>query len=216
MPAKNLAGFFCCLSFFFLTFAVGTITTKPFRAMTRHQLTVLCFTALVMLAGCKEKKQPIDIIAEKVEAPKPSGPQRMQPYHDQRDVQWLGKTYHVEISREPDDSLAKVSDETGQQFVDNRISLTVRRADGSVAISKTFLKRTFESYIDQEYKRAGILEGFVFDEVDGNYLEFAASVSLPQTDEYIPLEVKIDNYGNLTIKRDSEMDTNGDNEEEDL
>lgn len=183
--------------------------------MTKQQLTITCLTALVMLAGCKEKKQPVDIIAEKVEAPQPSGPVRMQPYQDQRDVQWLGKAYKMEISRIADDSLALVSDESGQQFVDNRITLVVRRSDGSVAISKTFLKRTFDAYLDQNYKRGGILEGFVFDEVDGNYLEFAASVCLPQTDEYIPLEVKIDNYGNMSIKRDSEMDTNGGNDDED-
>ena len=177
--------------------------------MTKHQLTVLCLTALVMLTGCKEKKQPVDIIAEKVETPQPSGPVRMQTYQDQSEVQWLGKAYKIEISRVPDDSLAMVSDESGQKFVDNRISLVVRRSDGSVAISKTFLKRTFETYLDQNYKRGGILEGFVFDKVDGNFLDFAASVCLPQTDEYIPLAVKIDNYGNLSIKRDTEMDTNG-------
>ena len=139
----------------------------------------------------------------------------MQPYQDQRNVQWLGKAYNMEISRIADDSLALVSDESGQQFVDNHITLVVRRSDGSVAISKTFLKRTFDAYLDQNYKRGGILEGFVFDEVDGNYLEFAASVCLPQTDEYIPLEVKIDNYGNMSIKRDSEMDTNGGDDDED-
>lgn len=183
--------------------------------MTKQQLTVLCLTGLLMLTGCKEKKQPVDIIAAKVEAPKPSGPVRMQAYHDQRDVQWLGKSYQIDITREPDDSLAMVADETGQKFVDNRVKLVIRRSDGSVAISKTFLKRTFDVYIDNEFKRAGILEGFVFDEVDGNQLEFAASVSFPQTDEYIPLEVKIDNFGNLTIKRDSELDTRGDDEEDD-
>ena len=182
--------------------------------MTKHQLIPLCLTALLVVTGCKEKKPSVDIIAEKVEAPKPSGPVRMQSYHDQRDVQWLGKKYTIDISRVPDDSLAMVTDETGQKFVDNRISLTVRRADGSVALSKTFLKRTFEAYLDKEYQRAGILEGVVFDEVDGNYLEFAASVSLPQTDEYIPLEVKIDNFGNMAIKRDTELDTNGDVGEE--
>lgn len=181
--------------------------------MTKQQLTVLCLTALAVLAGCKEKKQSVDIIAEKVEAPKPSGPIRMQPYHDQRDVQWLGKSYMIEINRQPDDSLAMVTDETGQKFVDNRISLSVRRADGSIAISKTFLKRTFEACLNNTYLSGGILEGLVFDEIDGNYLEFAASVCLPQTDEYIPLEVKIDNFGHLDIKRDSEMDTNGGNDD---
>lgn len=183
--------------------------------MTNQQLTILCLTGLLMLTGCKEKKQPVDVIAAKVETPKPSGPVRMQGYQDQRDIQWLGKNYHIDITRQPDDSLAKVTDETGQKFVDNRATLVVRRADGTIAISKTFLKRTFEPYLDPSFKASGILEGFVFDEVDGNHLEFAASVCLPQTDEYIPFEVKIDNFGNVTIKRDTEMDTNGNNEEDD-
>ena len=45
--------------------------------------------------------------------------------------------------------------------------------------------------------------------MDGQQLTFAASVCLPQTDEYIPLEVKVDNFGNVKIERDSQMDTNG-------
>ena len=178
--------------------------------MTRKHLTIISLAALALLSGCKEKKTTTDIIAAPVEAPRPSGPISMQPYTDQRDVQWLGKTYSIAIDRHPNDSLPMVADETGQQFIDNVIRLTVRRADGSVAISKTFLKRTFDAYLTKEYKNGGILEGFVFDEVDGNFLEFAASVCLPQTDEYIPLEVKIDNYGNMNIKLDSELDTNGD------
>ena len=121
------------------------------------------------------------------------------------------KEYKVEVQRMASDSLPMVKDETEQKFVDNRITLRVLRADGSVAISKTFTKASFNDYIDANYRQTGILEGLVFDKVDNQYLEFAASVSLPQTDEYIPLEVKIDNFGHVTIKRDSEMDTNGDN-----
>jgi len=176
----------------------------------KNYIMLTAVAALTLLAGCKEKKQSVDIIATKVEAPKPTAPKRMQPYNDERDVQWLGKTYSVAISRTPSDSLPMVSDENGQKYVDNVIRLTVRRADGSVAISKTFLKTTFDSYLDDNYRRTGILEGFVFDEVDGSSLEFAASVSMPQSDdEYIPLDVKVDNYGNVTIKRDSQMDTSG-------
>jgi hypothetical protein len=108
-----------------------------------------------------------------------------------------------------------VTDETGQKYVDNRVSLIIRRADGSVAIQKKFLKSVFEAYIDQEYKKGGVLEGLVFDKVNGQHLEFAASISLPQTDEYIPLNVKIDNFGNVTIERDSQMDTNGETADDD-
>jgi hypothetical protein len=164
---------------------------------------------MALLAACKEKKQPQDIIAPRVEEPMPQAPIRMQPYSDVRSVAWLGKEYKVEVSREASDSLPLVSDETGQKFVDNRITVVVRRADGSVAISKSFTKAAFDAYIDEHYRKMGILEGLVFDAVDDLQLEFAASVSLPQTDEYIPLEVKIDNMGNVKIERDSQMDTNG-------
>ena len=105
-----------------------------------------------------------------------------------------------------------VKDETGQKFVDNRINVIVRRADGSVAINKSFTKAYFDRYLDAHYREMGILEGLVFDEVDGQRLEFAASVCLPQTDEYIPLEVKIDNFGNVSVERDSELDTTGNGE----
>lgn len=181
-----------------------------------RQLTILALTAMVTLTGCKEKKQTQDIIAPRMEVAKPSGPVRMQSYNVQHDVPWLGKTYQVEINRSPNDSLPMVKDETGQQFVDNRISLVVRRADGSVAIQKSFTKATFEGYIDANFRTAGILEGLVFDKVDDQQLLFAASVCLPQTDEYIPLEVKIDNFGNVRIARDSQMDTNGDNENDEV
>lgn len=177
--------------------------------MRNVQWAVLAITGLVVLAGCKEKKQSQDIIAPPLEVKKPSAPIRMQPYSDQRSVQWLGKEYKIEVKRTPDDSLRMVKDETGQKFVDNRIALVVRRTDGSVAIQKAFTKAAFENYIDASFRKQGILEGLVFDKVDGQQLAFAASVCLPQTDEYIPLEVRIDNFGNIIIKRDSEMDTYG-------
>ena len=199
-------------NYFFVSLPPKTIKI----GIMKNQLTIFAFVGLCMLTGCKEKKQTQDIIPPRIEVAKPSGPIRMQPYNDRRDVKWLGKTYKVEINRAPSDSLPMVKDETGQKFVDNRISLVVRRSDGSVAIQKSFTKATFEGYIDAGYRKAGILEGLVFDEVDDQQLKFAASVCLPQTDEYIPLNVQIDNFGNVRIARDSQMDTNGDlNEEED-
>jgi hypothetical protein len=177
--------------------------------MKYNYISILAMAGLACFVSCKEKQQPQDIIAPKIEVAKPSAPIRMQPYSDTRNVAWLGKEYKVEVSREASDSLPLVSDETGQKFVDNRITVVVRRADGSVAISKSFTKAAFDAYIDEHYRKMGILEGLVFDEVDDLLLEFAASVSLPQTDEYIPLEVKIDNMGNVKIERDSQMDTNG-------
>ena len=186
-------------------FAVETVNQKKMN----RKIFIVAIAGLAMLAGCKEKKQTQDIIAPRLETPKPQAPIRMQSYNDARNVQWLGKEYKIEVSRVASDSLPMVKDESGQKFVDNRITIRVLRSDGSVAISKSFTKASFEPYIDATYRKMGILEGLVFDEVNGQLLEFAASVSLPQTDEYIPLEVKIDNFGNVKIERDSQMDTNG-------
>jgi hypothetical protein len=119
------------------------------------------------------------------------------------------------VSRTPDDSLRMVKDETGQKYVDNRISLKIIRPDGSVFFSRTFTKAAFDSFLNDDYRKTGILEGFVYDKVEGNNLFFAASVCHPQTDEYIPMVVTVSNFGDVGIKLDNQMDTNGGNPEDD-
>ena len=47
---------------------------------------------------------------------------------------------------------------------------------------------------------------------EGNNLIFAGSVSHPQTDEYIPLVITLSNFGDVNISLDTQMDTNGDEE----
>ena len=51
--------------------------------------------------------------------------------------------------------------------------------------------------------------------MDDRRLQFAASVCLPQTDEYVPLVVTVDNLGNVNIRLDTDLDTNGARDEED-
>lgn len=165
---------------------------------------------MAMLASCGEKKKSDDIIAQPVVKVKPEAPVKMQEYNDERDVEWIGKTYHVVVHRQPADSLPMVKDETGQKFVDNFFSVKVSRQDGSVFFSRTFTKKYFLNYITEDYRKKGILEGIVFDKADGDWLVFAASVGLPQTDEYIPLIVRLSRMGELTVRQDTQMDTNGD------
>lgn len=162
----------------------------------------------VLAISCGKKKESKDIIVPTAEVVKPKAPISMQPYSQQQEVAWLDKSYQVFINRVADDSLRMVQDETGQKFVDNRITLRVVRADGSVFFKKVFTKSTFDAQLDDDYRQTGILEGLVFDKVDGNNLVFAGSVSHPQTDEYIPLVVTVSNFGNISIKRDDQMDTN--------
>ena len=168
----------------------------------------------VLAISCGKKKESKDIIVPTAEVVKPKAPISMQPYSQQQEVAWLDKSYQVFINRVADDSLRMVQDETGQKFVDNRITLRVVRADGSVFFKKVFTKTTFDAQLDDDYRQTGILEGLVFDKVDGNNLVFAGSVSHPQTDEYIPLVVTVSNFGNVTIKRDDQMDTNSTQEQQ--
>jgi hypothetical protein len=168
----------------------------------------------VLAISCGKKKESKDIIVPTVEEVKPKAPISMQPYDQKQEVEWLDKSYQVIINRVADDSLRMVQDETGQKFIDNRITLRVIRADGSVFFKKVFTKSSFDAQLDDDYRQTGILEGLVFDKVDGNNLVFAGSVSHPQTDEYIPLVVTVSNFGNVTIKRDDQMDTNSTQEQQ--
>ena len=168
---------------------------------------VLTLTFVGLLAtSCGKKKQHDDIIVQETETPQPQAPIRMQDYKDVKDVQWLGKQYQIEVSRTACDSLAMVKDESGQQFVDNRIVLKVIRQDGSVFCTKTFTKSAFSACLNDDYRKTGILEGFVFDKAEGNQLFFAASVCHPQTDEYIPMVVTVSNFGEVGIVRDQQME----------
>ena len=173
--------------------------------MNYKSVMALAFVGLIT-TSCGKKKQHDDIIVQETEVPQPQAPIRMQDYKDVKDVQWLGKQYQVEVTRTASDSLAMVKDESGQEFVDNRIVLKVIRQDGTVFCTKTFTKSAFNSCLDDDYRKTGILEGFVFDKAEGNQLFFAASVCHPQTDEYIPMVVTVSNFGEVGIAKDQQME----------
>ena len=107
-----------------------------------------------------------------------------------------------------------VKDETGQAFIDNRVKVTISSSDGSVFFNRTFTKASFNSYIDDGFRKNGILEGFVFDKVEGNEVRFACSVSLPQSDEYIPLVLAVTRTGSISIARDTRLDAELEDPEE--
>ena len=173
--------------------------------MNYRTILTLSIVGLITVS-CGKKKQHDDIIVQETETPQPQAPIRMQDYKDIKDIQWLDKQYQVEITRTADDSLKMVKDETGQQFVDNRITLRIIRTDGSIFCTKTFTKSAFDGCLDDDYRKTGILEGFVFDKAEGNQLFFAASVCHPQTDEYIPMVVTVSNFGEVGIAKDQQME----------
>ena len=181
--------------------------------MKKALMIAIAASVAFAMSSCGSKKKSDQIITQRVVKKVPQQPVKMQEYNDERDVPWIGKSYHVAVNRMPSDSLPMVKDETGQKFVDNIFTLTVSREDGSVFFSRQFTKAFFTNYITDVYRKAGILEGIVFDKADGDWLKFAASVGLPQTDEYIPLVIRLSRMGELTVSQDTQMDTNGDIDE---
>lgn len=184
----------------------------------RKIIPLLLTLGIMMLgvASCKEKKKNDDIIIAKYVPKKLTDPIKMAADERRSDVKWKGKNYAVVITRTAVDSLPMVKDETGQLFVDNKIVLTITRQDGSQFLRKVFTKNTFASYLDDDYRKNGLLESMVFDEVDDNELEFGISVSRPDSDdEFIPLKMSINYQGGLSIQRDTDLDTVGIDDDDD-
>lgn len=170
--------------------------------------------AAVLLAGCGEKKKSDNIITKKEVKKEPSAPISMQEYNQTSEIKLGGSNLTCFIHRTPCDSLPKVKDETGQLYVDNTIELKITRTDGSSFFCKTFTKKSFDKFLDDDYRNTGILEGLVYDKTEDGVIRFAASVSHPNTDEYIPLLIKIDRSGNMVVERDVNLDTAAEEEEE--
>lgn len=162
--------------------------------------------AAVTLAttACKEEKKPADIVATIEPKPKkPAAPQKREEAHTSEVVDWLGGKYTVSIDRVPDSTL--VTDDTGERYYDNRATLRVTRADGSTFVDKTFRKTDFLKAAKGQFADHGVFLGMVFDRVDGKTLVFGASIGAPSpdSDEFVPLSITVDNMGGVTIAESS-------------
>ena len=182
--------------------------------MKKTTIAMCIAIAAIGMSACSEKKKSDNIITRKEVKKAPSAPIRMQEYNQTTETSLGGSEMTCFVHRTPDDSLAMVKDETGQAYFDNAIELKITRGDGSVFFQKRFTKASFNSFLDDDYRRTGILEGLVFDKAEGGMLRFAASVSHPNTDEYIPILVKIDRKGNMAMERDVNLDTTSNDDDE--
>ena len=168
--------------------------------------------ALGIIAGvcfsCKEEKKSTQIIVRKKVEEKVSAVQKMGDYQQNREVEWLEKTYTVSVDFKADPELPLVKDGK-QRYYDNRIRLRILRPDGSEFLNREFTKADFLPYLDNTYGKEGALLGIVLDRAEGDNLLFAASVGSPDksSDEYLPLVMKISRMGNVTILRDVQLDT---------
>ena len=186
----------------------------------KHYLSI-CLTVLAVFTtvSCSEKKNTGDIIAVKPVEKVPDGPRKMGDNAQERTIEWGGNTYRISVSRHADGSLPRVEDESHRPYFDNKITLMIIRSDGSKFFDRTFTKADFNSCLNAHFQAHGALLGIVFTRVKGDVLVFAASVGSPDitSDEYMPLTLTLSRTGNMSITRDSQLDsspTQQENEED--
>lgn len=159
--------------------------------------------------GCQEKKDPQVIIIKKPKVVKADKPQSMGNLSQSTTVTWMGCRYTVEIQRTAVDSLPLASDGV-KRYYDNSIMVRISRADGSTFFTHKFLKSDFRSYVDASYYDGGALLGVAYEKTQGTQLLLGASVGSPDkaSDEYVPLIIKVDNFGHYSIEKDTKADVN--------
>lgn len=180
--------------------------------MKKLMVYALCGITMGLVA-CRQEKPSNEIIAHKEEPrPQPRTIQTVGDYRQSRTVAWVGAQYTVEVARMADKSLPVVDDGAGNRYYDNSILLRVIRKDGSEFFHRSFTKADFESCVDASYKKNSVLLGIVLDRAEVNDLYFAASVGSPDkmSDEYVPLVLKLSRMGDVSICKDTQLDTGGD------
>lgn len=155
--------------------------------------------AVIACNGGKEKtKGDVEVVMQdSVDA---HGLQRMQESTGEMDFKFKGKDYHSVVVRTPDEALPHVTNEMGDTYVDNKITLRLTRGSEQV-FNRTFTKTDFASVVDADFMSKAVLEGIVYDKTSPEGIIYAASVAQPQTDLYIPLSITITADGHMSISK---------------
>lgn len=173
---------------------------------------LLMVLTITMVSSCKEKEtNDQNIITKMVPKPAPpKGTQQLSSFEYKRVVEWIGSSYTIRIKRFADKTLPTTTDEDGKKYYDNKITLEILRKDGTTFFHHTFSKSDFSAFTNNTYGKNGILIGFMYDKVEGNTIKFGASVGSPNpnSDEYVPIDVVINNMGEIAISNSSALDLN--------
>ena len=174
----------------------------------KQLLFLLMAAGIMMLGACKEKKSADEnILTTDFVPPKPQAPVAMPATEEHADIVWGGRPYRVQIRREPVDSLPMVTNDYGQKYVDNRVSVYIGTPDGTPFFHRSFSKASFRSPLDKDYWRNGLLTGIYFLGSDGATVDFTVSISHPEMSDGddVPLVLSVDHQGGVNVKLDEEL-----------
>jgi len=163
---------------------------------------MVCMMA-VTLSSCHQRtqKDPDNYVVEAIKPDVISTEiHELQTIKATSQAEFKGKMYDMTVVRRADSTLPIVTDVQGLKYYDNTITLEVTTG-GKIFADKIFNKNTFASYLEADFLKHSILEGLVFDKVTENGLMFAASVSYPESDLYVPFHITLLPNGSLSIDK---------------
>jgi hypothetical protein len=176
--------------------------------MKHHYSCLLIFSAMLITACSNHQKKnnnegfEIDSIEAKE--------QKMRDAYEHDTVKIASENYYIEVHRQPSDSMPKVKNESGLGFTDNKITLTIKRANGLPFFHKTFKKIDFKHVVEADFMKDAILEGIVFDKVENEQFSFSGSVSYPQSDMFVAVRILVSRAGAVSIQKDENADIGSD------
>lgn len=171
--------------------------------MKRQTIVILCIV-LTAMASCHSRttqKDPDNYVVESIKEEVVSNEiHQLQTIKASSQAEFRGNAYDMTVVRMADSTLPVVTDVQGLKYYDNTITLEIT-TKGRLFANKVFNKSTFASYLEADFLQHSILEGLVFDKVTDDGLMFAASVSYPESDLYVPFHVLVLPNGNLSIDK---------------
>lgn len=114
-----------------------------------------------------------------------------------------GHKYRYVIERKPVETT--VTDDEGNVFYDNRITITLER-DGGQYFSRSFTRQNFLSMLDKGFQRYGILDGCRFVKVSKGAVVFSLCVSYPESDLYTAYLLTVQSDGSSSFSPDNTLD----------
>ena len=173
---------------------------------------LLFFVVTIVVVGvcysCKEKKESTDIIIKKHEVTAQAdsvrkSPTKMEESTSTTAVDWLGKSYTVDVHRMVDESLPVIDDGTGVKYYDNSVRVRIVRGDGSEFFNRVFTKKDFSSYVDKSFLDASVLQAIVCIKAEGDGVVFSVSIGSPDvmSDEFVPLSMTVSKMGAVIIAK---------------
>lgn len=173
-------------------------------------ISMLCLVAAVLISACGGKKNTDNgkIMAIEYTPPVIVDPISMDSVKTSQRVNWINGSYTVTIKRVPMPSLPMVVNDYGQKYVDNRVTIEIRRPDGSEFFNESFTKSAFSSLLDNDYRKNGLLADIQLEKANGRQLEFTVMMAhvLLLDGEEMPVKLIIDSQKNYKVDYDDSFD----------